>query len=333
MKKTYLLPILMLPLLLCHCQQPNSDYITLDGFAQGSTYHFVVKCADTTGLQAAVDSLFTAVDNSMSVYNEHSLLNRLNRGETDSVDRHIAYCIAESEKLSRLSDGAFDITIKPITEAWGFAGKKQSGDPNIDSLLRYVGYQKIRIQDGRLIKEIPGMQLDLNSVAQGYTADLLGRLMDSRGITNYMVEIGGEIFCRGLNSRGKEWVVGIDKPVEGNFIPGADLQVKLSLSGKGLATSGNYRKFHTDAQGRKITHIINAKTGRSEVSNLLSATVIADNATLADLYGTLMMIIGLERSKDLLTQRPDLMGYLVYTDEEGDFQTYASENLRNHIVD
>lgn len=315
------------------CLRTGDVVTTIDGFAQGSTYHIVVKSdRERPELQQAIDSLLEEIDRSMSLFNDSSLLNRINRGETDSVDTHIAYCVETAQKISRESDGMYDITIKPIFEAWGFTGKEIDADPNIDSLLQYVGYEKIRIENGRLLRSMPGVQIDLSSIAQGYSADMLARMLETHGIIEYLVEIGGEIFCRGTNPSGTDWRVGIDKPVEGNFTPGADMQVKLHLTGLGLATSGNYRKYHTDSQGRKIVHTINPKTGYSEISNLLSATVIAENATLADAYGTLMMVVGLERSIELLNRHPELMGYLVYTDDEGHFATYVSPALEEHII-
>lgn len=315
------------------CVRTGDTVTTIDGFAQGSTYHIVVKSdRQRPEIQQAIDSLLGVIDRSVSLFNDSSLLNRINRGETDSVDAHIAYCVETAEKISRESDGMYDITIKPIFEAWGFTGRECDGDPDIDSLLRYVGHEKIRIENGRLVRTMPGVQIDLSSIAQGYSADMLARLLEEHGIEEYLVEIGGEIFCRGTNPSGTDWRVGIDKPVEGNFTPGADMQVKLSLTGLGLATSGNYRKYHTDSKGRKIVHTINPKTGYSEISNLLSATVIAENATLADAYGTLMMVIGLDRSIELLNHHPELMGYLVYTDDAGRFKTYVSPALERHII-
>ncbi len=315
------------------CNHTNNVVTTIDGFAQGSTYHIVIKSnRERPDLQQAIDSLLEEIDQSMSLFNDSSLLNRINRGETDSVDTHIAYCVETAQRISQESDGMYDITIKPIFEAWGFTGKEVKEDPNIDSLLQYVGYDKIHIENNRLIRSMPGVQIDLSSIAQGYSADQLSRMLEKHGITEYLVEIGGEIFCRGTNPAGTDWRVGIDKPIEGNFTPGTDMQVKLHLTELGLATSGNYRKYHTDSQGRKIVHTINPKTGYSEISNLLSATVIAGNATLADAYGTLMMVIGLDRSIELLNRHPELMGYLVYTDDEGHFATYVSPSLEQHII-
>lgn len=312
--------------------QKTPQYYTFDGFAQGSTYHLVAELQDTSGMKHAIDSLFNAVDNSISIYKENSLINRLNKNQTDTLDNHIIYCINIARKISEITEGRYDITVKPITQALGFAAGKYTENPNIDSLLQYVGYEKLTIEGNRLKKASPNMQIDPNSVAQGYTADLLGKLLESCGSKNYLAEIGGEIFCRGANSQGEQWVVGIDKPFEGNFTPGADMQVKLHITEQGLATSGNYRKFRTDSKGRKIVHIINAKTGTNEASNLLSATIVAENAAIADAYGTAMMILGLERSKELLDKHPEIMGYLIFTDENGDYQTYYSPSLQDHIV-
>lgn len=186
--------------------------------------------------------------------------------------------------------------------------------PNVDSLLRFVGYRKIAVDGGRLRKEDPRMQLDLNSIAQGATSDYIAAYFDSLGLTDYIVEVGGEIFCRGSNAEGKPWRVGIDRPAEGNVLPGADLETVIGLSGQGLATSGNYRKFYTDDKGRKIVHTINARTGEPVISNLLSVTVVGPTATLADAYGTVCMILGLEKSKEFLgrasgvARLPDLFG-------------------------
>lgn len=329
MKYKLLISMLCGASILSCTHNPKATYVVIDGFAQGSTYHFVVDQADTSGLQLQIDSLINQIDNSVSLYNNSSLLSRINRGHTDSVDQHIAYCVESSRLISELSDGAFDITIKPITAAWGFAGKEATENPNIDSLMQFVGYKRISINNGILLREDPAMQLDLNASSQGYTADLLGQLMESRGIENYLVEIGGEVFCKGVNSKGEQWKVGIDKPYEGNFTPGATLQTAIRLtSGEGLATSGNYRKYRTDAQGRKIVHTIDAKTGYSRISNLLSATVVAQNATMADLYGTMFMIIGLDSSKAFLAEHPELKAYLIYSDTTGTYQTFATPNLQ-----
>lgn len=328
MTKKYMFTLLiLLCATLSTCTNAIREDIIMHGFALGTSYKIIVEPTDTTGFVRSLDSLFTVVNNSMSVYNPNSRLNKLNRNETDSVDIHIAYCIETAAKISAMSNGEYDITVKPLTEAWGFTGQDATYKPNIDSLLQYVGYRKIYIRNGKLVKEKPEIQLDLNSIAKGYTVDLVSRLIESRGIENYLVEIGGEIFCKGVNKTGGEWRAGVDRPDEGNMTPGTSYQAIISFTGKGMATSGNYRKFYTDKDGRKVVHTINARTGESKPSNLLSATVIAENCATADALGTLMMAVGLEKSVKLLNDNPDLMGYLIYTDKNGEYATYTTPNL------
>lgn len=313
---------------------PKENRTVIDGFAQGGTYHIVLKGTgyDSESLKHEIDSLFSVVDYSMSLYNPESLLSRLNRNETDSVDQFITRCIEQAEKISRESDGAYDVTIKPLTAAYGFAEDSTSEAPNVDSLLQLVGFEKIAIRDGRLTKQNSNMQIDLNSLAQGATVDFIASWLDSKGFENYIIEMGGEIFCRGTNPNDTPWHVGIDRPIEGNLTPGADLQVIIEVSGQGLATSGNYRKYYTTDDGRKIVHTIDARTGEPVISNLLSATVVAPTATLADAYGTLFMILGLDRSKEFLSTHPDLQAYLIYSDDAGDFKTYVTPGLAAMII-
>lgn len=328
MKLRNLIPLHIAMLSLVACGSERAEYDAIDGFAQGSTYHIVVQYDNLDRVQKGVDSLLAEIDNSISLYNKKSLLCRINSGETDSLDTHITRCIEISQIVSRESGGAYDITIKPITSAWGFTGEAKVESPNIDSLMQYVGYEKISIVDGRLVRSSPQIQIDLNASAQGYTADMLGAMLLGLGIENYLVEIGGEITCRGENSKGKSWVIGIDKPIEGNFIPGHTLQSTIELSGRALATSGNYRKFHIDENGQKIVHTIDARTGYSKISNLLSVTVIAESALLADTYSTMMMVLGVEESKAFLQKHSEIDAFFVYSDGTDTLKTYHSPELK-----
>lgn len=326
--------MLIIVCLLCGllaCNREAAVTTTIDGFALGTTYHIVVRSDRTLEIQNELDSLFASANRSMSLYDDSSLLCRINRNETDSLDAHLIRCIEIAKGVSRESDGLYDITVKPLSEVWGFAARDKTSNPNIDSLLRFVGYEKISIVNGRLVKQNPGTQFDLNSIAKGYIVDLVAQYLDSLGIANYLVEIGGEIDCKGLNPKNKEWSVAIDRPVEGNFTPGEDVQVILEITNTGLATSGNYRRFYTDESGRKIVHTINPKTGMSQISNLLSATILAENCALADAYGTMMMAVGLDKAMEILESRSDIEGFLVYTDEKGNYQTFVSSGLKDNI--
>lgn len=317
-------------------KKTTGTYVTMEGFALGTTYSITVNAADTTGLRASVDSLFRATDASMSIYNPESLLSRINRNETDSVDAHITRCIEIARTVSQLTGGVYDITVKPLTDVWGFGAREGGGEeemPDINAILQYVGYNKIHIADGRIVKDDPRTELDLNSIAKGYITDLLGGMVHARGIGDYIVEVGGEIVCRGHNSRGIPWVVGIDRPADGNMVSGADMQAMISFTNAGLATSGNYRRYHTDAEGRKVVHTLNALTGMSVPGNLLSATVIAADCATADALATALMAVGLERATEILETNPQWAGYLIYTDNGGEFKEYVSPRMKQYILE
>lgn len=328
------LTALLAVILLCGCKEKAAlQQTTIDGLAQGGTYHIVLIGPDSyDSLRTEIDSLLSEIDNSVSLFNPTSRLSRINAGESDSLDSFLIGCIRSADTVSRIGKGCYDITVKPLTAAYGFTGGRPTQHPNVDSLLQFVGYQKIRIEGERLVRERPEIQLDLNSIAQGASADAIGRLIEAHQIENYLVEIGGEIYCKGHNLRGKPWRVGIDRPTEGNLSPGANLQVRIGIHDCGLATSGNYRKFYTDSSGRKIVHTINARTGLPVESNLLSATIIAPTSTMADAFGTLCMVVGLEESKRLLAEQPHLQGYLVWADSTGAFRTYATPGLRQFLL-
>ncbi len=313
----------------------GSSYTTVDGFTQGSTYHIVYNDPQGRDLRTPIEELLEDFDNSMSVYNPSSLLTRLNRNDPAAVpDRWIAECLAIARRISDDTDGAFDITLRPLIEAYRIGSDdtpRLLSQREIDSIRVFTGYRKARIEGGRLVKSDPRLALDFNAIAQGYSADLMGAMFDSLGVADYLVEIGGEILCRGRNPQGGEWRVGIDRPIEGNLVPGEELQTILKLSDRGLVTSGNYRKFAYDENGNKVTHTIDPHTLRPAVHNLLSATIIAPTAAVADGYATACMVLGLERSKALLARHPELEGYLVFGLPDGSMGVYATPNLAKRI--
>lgn len=229
----------------------------------GTTLHVVADVQGTSPqeLYAAVMALDREAKASMSIFDPASLLSRLNRNETDSVDRHIAFNLRLADSISSLSDGRYDVTVKPLVEAWGFAGKEAQENPNIDSILAFVGRGKVRIENGRLIKDDPRVQLDFNSIAKGYIVDLLAQLVESFGARNYIVDIGGEVRCKGVNRQGDPWRIGIETPFDGNMSNGEYLQRRIGMTEGGLATSGNYRRFYLDAKGNKIAHTIDPPHG------------------------------------------------------------------------
>ena len=204
------------------------SYTTVDGTMLGTTLHVVADVQGTSPqeLYAAVMALDREAKASMSIFDQASLLSRLNRNQTDSVDRHIAFNLHLADSIGALSDGRYDVTVKPLVEAWGFAGRERAENPNIDSILEFVGREKVRVEGGRLVKDDPRVQLDFNSVAKGYTVDLLAGLVEKYGAENYIVDIGGEVRCKGVNRQGGPWRIGIETPFDGNM-SGRPEQVKL----------------------------------------------------------------------------------------------------------
>ncbi len=329
MKKIALIILNILIFAACTNNKPQKT--TIDGLALGTSYHIVI-CADTThGTMALINQKIDQVNESMSIYNPNSRLSKINRNETQDLDSMLMLCINQALKISKESNGMYDITIKPLTDAWGFATKEKTADPNVDSLLTFVGYKKIKIEGNKLIKENPQTQIDLNSIAKGSTVDLVSQALESLGYTDFLVEIGGEVFARGTNTiDNHKWNIGIDNPSEGNMQAGANITEVIALSNQALATSGNYRRYYTDENGNKVVHTMNPKTGFSSPSKLLSATVIAENCALADAYATTLMSLGLEGAIEFSKAHPELKIYLIYSNDNDKMQTYSSGLINNN---
>ncbi len=306
------------------------DYTVVDGTMLGTTLHAVadVEGVTASGLYAEAMALDAEAKASMSIFDQGSLLSRLNRNETDSVDGHIAFNLCLADSISRLSGGRYDVTVKPLVEALGFAGKERSATPDIDSILEFVGYEKVRIEDGRLVKDDPRIQLDFNSIAKGYTVDLLAALMESHGAENYIVDIGGEVRCRGLNREGNPWRIGIETPFDGNMSDGDYLQRRISITDGALATSGNYRRFYYDENGNKVAHTIDPVTGRSVISRLLSATVAAPTCAEADALCTMLMAMGADRALEFVAAHPGMKVYLILAGEGESYEEYVSPAMQ-----
>jgi thiamine biosynthesis lipoprotein len=253
----------------------------------------------------------------MSIFNASSLLSRINNNETDEVDIHIARNIEIAGKVNALTP-RYDITVKPLVEAYGFAAKNREAKPNIDSLVQFVGFDKFRLEGNRIIKEDSRLQIDLNSVAKGYVVDLIAEWLDKQGSENYIVEVGGEIRAKGLNAKGIAWRVGVDSPFDNNNSTGEHQQRVVQISNSSLATSGNYRRFYYNAEGERISHTLNPQTGRSHTTTLLSATVIAPRCATADALATAFMASDEDDAIELAQQlRDSVQVYFVLAPEKG----------------
>ncbi|MBN1950203.1 MAG: FAD:protein FMN transferase [Bacteroidales bacterium] len=320
------------------CKQDNPDkqsplpYQKISGFTQGTTFN--ITYASNRDLKDEIDSLLQEFDGSLSTYQANSIISRINLNDPDVIpDQKFLRVYEEARKVYEATGGAFDITLGPIVNAWGFGpGEKQEVDPAlINELLQHVGMDKTSIKDGKFVKEDPEVLLNVNAIAQGYSVDVVCAYLDTLGITDYLVEIGGELRCRGVNPKGSDWRIGVDRPVDGNQVAGAELQVILELKGKSLATSGNYRKYF-EKDGVKYAHSIDPKTGYPVLGRLLSATILAEECITADAYATSCMVLGLENSIRLLNEHPELEAYLIYSDEKGNFRVFATQGMSAHIV-
>ena len=331
--KKFILAVFSSLILLSACNLPHELlYNRVSGFALGTSYHITYGALDSVDFSNDIDSILKDFELSLSTYQPASLISMINRNETDSVDMKFKKNFEIAKEVYEASDGAFDITVLPLVNAWGFGpGTKQDIDSMlIDSLLQFVGMDKIRIEDNRVIKDNPGVTLDLNAIAKGYSVDVVADFLEKRKVNNYMIEIGGELRTKGLNPNHEVWKIGLDKPFFGNMMPGQNLQAVILLDEKSLATSGNYRRFYEE-DGVKYTHSIDPKTGYPARSSLLSATIISDECIVADAYATACMVMGLEKAKALLANHPELEAYLIFGDEEGEFQIYLTGGMEKLI--
>jgi thiamine biosynthesis lipoprotein len=317
------------------CQTKKSEYFKISGFAQGTTYNITYENSTNQDYSQDIDSILKAFDRSLSIYDSTSIITRINDNDPSvEADDWFVEVFKKSAEVNAISGGAFDITVGPVVKAWGFSnGPVAKHDTAyIDSLLQYVGMEKVKLEGRKVIKKYPGVKLDVNALAQGYSVDVVCDLFKSKGIRNYLVEIGGEVRGKGTNAKDKFWHIGIDKPKDGNMDPGQDLQAIIEINNKALATSGNYRKFFVE-NGVKYSHTIDPKTGFPARNTLLSATVICDDCISADAYATSFMVVGVEKSKEMLQKLPGLEVYFVYSDPNGDYKVYYSEGMKKMIFD
>ena len=317
---------------LASCEKPPKK-IVLQGLAQGSYYAVTYYDAENRNFQPEIDSIFHAVDMSVNLWVDSSVISKVNRNEEVLLDSIFIDNFNIAQKAAQLSDGYFDPTISPIVAAWGFSYK--SGDsitPQlIDSLKQLVDYRKIRIENGKVIKENPDMKLDFNAIAQGYTSDLIAAFLESRGINNFLVDTGGEIMARGSKPNGQPWIVGIEKPAE-NWDSEQVVQTRIALRDKGLVTSGSTRKY-VERNGRRYSHCIDPKTGYPVEHNVLSATVLAENSVWADALASICMVMGMEKSLPLIESMDGVEAYYIFINEQNELETFATEGFRELIID
>lgn len=304
------------------------------GEALGTTYS--IRYESDKNFQNEIDDIIRRVNLSMSTYQPDSDISRLNAGEENMVvDSLFIEVFDTSKEIWKATNGYFDPTVGPLVNAYGFGPSNQIDTINpqvIDSLRVFVGLDKITVyKDGTVIKNDPRVFIDFNAIAKGYTVDLIGRMLDQKEIKNYLIEIGGELLSKGTNQEKKsDWVVAIDHPLQKES---REIIKTIYLKNMGMATSGNYRKTYTDSQtGEVYHHTINPKTGRPQVNNILSATVLAETAMLADAYATALLVMDFESSKNFLKTTP-MEVYMIYVDDDKNIQEYMTDGFKNRIVE
>lgn len=312
--------------------QKNHPLVRFGGLTQGTTYQIMYVDSLRRDYHDDVDSILRVIDFSLSLYNPRSTLSRVNRNETDSIhDPHFLRVFALSEQISQKTGGAFDPTVGALVSLWGFGLKKKEpiSSERIDSIRAFTGMDKVRLAGNRLIKTDRRVQLDFNAIAQGYTVDVLGEYLESRGIVHYLIEVGGEVRARGCKPDGQLWAVGIEKPVSGSEDQ-RKIQEVLMLQNRSLATSGNYRKF-IEENGVRYGHTIDPSTGYPARNRLLSVTVMAEDCTTADALATAFMVMGMERAKEFLAQHSAYDAYFISSDSVQTFSISMTDNFRKAV--
>ena len=311
-------------------QQHNMPYQKCAGTIFGTTYHITYQYDDD--LQKELEAKMKEVDNALSMFNKESIISRVNDNQQVELNRMFLEVFQQAQKISEDTNGAFDITVGPLVNAWGFGFKnEQMPDKHaVDSLMAIVGYQKVRCDGKRIIKNDPRITLDCSAIAKGYGVDVVARLLEEKGISNYMVEIGGEVVTHGISEKRVPWKIGVTKPTDDPLQEGNELQTVLNLTDKAMATSGNYRNFYYKGK-RKYAHTIDPKTGYPVQHSILSATVLTNHCMRADAYATAFMVMGFEGAKKVLERNPDLMAYIIY-DDQGKMGVWYSPSLKDKIA-
>ena len=303
--------------------QNKPTFRTQQGKIFGTLY--TVTYEHNADLQPQIVAAMQAVDNSLSPFNKQSIITHVNNNDSIEVDGLFTEVFHAAERIYNESHGAFDPTVAPLVNAWGFGFKKglDVSSTTIDSLRELVGLSRIRLEDKRVVKTDDRFMLDFSAIAKGYGSDCVARVLDSCGIQNYMVEIGGEVVVKGHNKNGNPWGIGITKPMDDSLSVNQELQTVLRLTDCAVATSGNYRNFYYK-DGVKYAHTIDPRTGYPVQHSLLSATVIANNCMRADALATAFMVLGVDSAMAYCERNPEIKGYFIVAADSGRYEVQQS---------
>lgn len=327
MQKGFLLVVILIML---SCSSEKMKFNSLQGTAFGTTYSITYQDNLNRDFSKQIDSLIYVMNKSLSTYVPNSDISKINRGDTSiKIDANFKEVFLKSERVYNQTDGFFDPTVGPLVNAWGFGPEKaikNLSDLQVDSLMQFVGFDKVKVQNGSIVKETPEIYFDFNAIAKGFGIDLMGRFLETKDCQNYLIELGGEIRARGRNQNNDFWKAAIEDP---NTDGSRSYSTITVLKNQAMASSGNYRKFKVNSKGRKFVHTINPATGYALESDLLSATVIAElDCADVDAYATAFMAMGLTKTKEFLAQHKELNAHLIFTDTAGTLNSFTSRNLK-----
>ena len=308
----------------------TKSYRNEKGLVFGTMYNITYESENS--LRLDIDKELDNFNNSLSMFNPNSIISLSNKNEDVTVDSLFTNVFQKAMSISEATDGCFDITVAPLVNAWGF-GFSESMNMNkakVDSILKFIGWQKVQLKDNKVVKQDPRIMLDCSAIAKGYSVDVIANLLRRKGVKNFMVDIGGEVVVSGVNASGNNWRIGVSKPDDDPLSRNNNLQTILDITDLGIATSGNYRNFYYK-DGMKYAHTIDPKTGYPVQDRILSATVIAQDCMTADAYATAFMVMGLERAKEMTEQHPELDAYFIYSDDKGNYQTYMTDGMKKFV--
>ena len=325
--------LLLVSICLISCDPGKSlEKIQFVGKAQGTYYAITYFTGDGKDYQESIDSLLHEFDKTASLWEDSSLINKVNNNELVTVNKDFQYLFKTSREVSENTNGYFDITVMPLVSAWGFGtdNKPKISPGTVDSLLPFVNFRKVHIKDNKVIKEDPRVKFDFNGIAQGYSVDLVSKFLESKGIENYLVDIGGEVYAHGKKPGRVKWKIGIEKPTDYQY-SSRELNAELPITDQAVATSGNYRKYY-EKDGIRYSHTIDPKTGYPVKHSLLSVTVISNRCALADAYATAIMAMGLEDALLFIKEKQvDIEVYFIYSGENGKYKTLMTDGLKKYI--
>ena len=324
------LALLIIGTILIINHQNEIPYQHNKGFVFGTVYNITYQ--SDKDLQKEIEAELKKVDNSLSTFNKQSIISKINNNEPTQLDEMFVEVFDKAKFISKETDGAFDITVAPLVNLWGF-GFKEGKNPSkhkIDNIMQFIGYEKVSLIGKGIKKSNPKVMLDCSAIAKGYGTDVVARFLKKNDIQNFMVEIGGEIVASGTSESRLPWKIGVNKPVEDKGNENSEIQAILNITNKAMATSGNYRNFYYKG-GKKYAHTIDPKTGYPVQHSLLSSTVLANDCATADAYATAFMVMGMEKAKKILENHKELLAYFIYSDHQGKLKVWCSPKLEKKL--